>query len=116
MDIANIDWAQLPPETIVPRKVARALTSISERQQTRLEREGKFPKSVEISTGRCRYVLAEVLRFSKDRGAERGSKAGGGQPMTINYADHAAPPARRGSQTMVHLYAPNAVRTTCTNV
>jgi predicted DNA-binding transcriptional regulator AlpA len=68
----------LPPEAadfvLVAPKVSQQITSLSPRQQDRLEAQGRFPRSVKLGTGpngRKGRLLAEILDWNRARIAER---------------------------------------------
>jgi len=64
---------------IVSPKKTKEITSLSERQQDRLEAEGRFPRSVRLGVGRNARkgrVLAEILEWNRARIAEREGRAG----------------------------------------
>jgi len=68
----------LPPETIIPPSVSTQLTSLSPRQQDRLEHQGRFPRSIKLGEGRNarkERVLEEVLAWNRARIAERDKTA-----------------------------------------
>ena len=73
----------LPPEdvwgfTLISPAVSEQITSLSARQQDRLEAEGKFPKSTKIGpgrNGRKARVLQEIIEWNRARIAERGEQA-----------------------------------------
>jgi predicted DNA-binding transcriptional regulator AlpA len=69
----------LPPETIIAPKFSTQITSLSPRQQDRLEAQGKFPKSIKLGSGRNGRkgrVLAEILEWNRARIAERNGGVG----------------------------------------
>ena len=62
------------PFTFVPPNVSAQITSLSPRQQDRLEAKGRFPKSVKLGqgrNGRKGRVLKEVVDWNRARIAER---------------------------------------------
>ncbi len=70
--------ALAPEVTFISPRASKELTSLSERQQDRLEAEGRFPRSVKLGTGRNgrkARVLAEVLEWNRARIAERDARA-----------------------------------------
>ena len=70
---------KLPPEgawpfTFVPPSVSAQITSLSTRQQDRLEANGRFPRSVKLGNGRNGRkgrVLKEIIDWNQARIAER---------------------------------------------
>ena len=74
---------KLPPEdawpfTFIPPAVTAQLTSLSPRQQDRLEADGRFPKSIKLGhgrNGRKGRVLQEIVDWSRARLAERDGEA-----------------------------------------
>jgi predicted DNA-binding transcriptional regulator AlpA len=74
---------KLPPEdawpfTFVPPSVSEQITSLSVRQQDRLEADGRFPRSVKLGSGRNGRkgrVLKEIIDWNQARIAERDGEA-----------------------------------------
>jgi predicted DNA-binding transcriptional regulator AlpA len=73
---------RLPPEeawafTLIPPAISTQITSLSARQEDRLEAAGRFPKAVKLGrgrNGRKGRVLKEVVDWSRARIAERDKK------------------------------------------
>ena len=64
--------------TFVSPRATKEITSLSTRQQDRLEADGRFPRSVKLGegrNGRKARVLAEVLEWTRARIAERDGQA-----------------------------------------
>lgn len=56
------------PETIlIPMKVAESIAGIGRATIYKLQKENKFPKSVQIGGGRIRFVLAEVRAWVQEK-------------------------------------------------
>jgi predicted DNA-binding transcriptional regulator AlpA len=70
-----------PPETAVAfadAKRTKEITTLSPRQQDRLENEGRFPRSIKLGSGRNgrkARVLQEVIDWNRARIAERDGQA-----------------------------------------
>jgi predicted DNA-binding transcriptional regulator AlpA len=64
-----------PEQILVAPKVSAQITSLSVRQQDRLEADGRFPRSVLLSSNRKARVLSEVLAWNAARVAERDARA-----------------------------------------
>jgi len=58
----------------IPPREVRRITSLSEREQTRRGKQGRFPKPVKLGegpNGRIAFVESEVLEWNAQRLAER---------------------------------------------
>jgi predicted DNA-binding transcriptional regulator AlpA len=69
------DSVATPEQILVAPKVSAQITSLSVRQQDRLEADGRFPRSVLLSSNRKARVLSEVLAWNAARVAERDARA-----------------------------------------
>lgn len=64
---------------LISSRICHQITTLSPRQQDRLEAEGRFPRSVKLGSGRNgrkARVKQEVIAWVRDRVAERDTKAG----------------------------------------
>jgi predicted DNA-binding transcriptional regulator AlpA len=66
--------SQATAVAFISTKVSQQITTLSPRQQDRLEAEGRFPKSIKLGSGRNgrkARSLAEVLEWNRARLRER---------------------------------------------
>ena len=75
---ANLDVPdEIAAVRLIAPKISQQITSLSVRQQDRLEAQGRFPRSVRLGSGpngRKGRLLAEVLAWTRARIAERDRK------------------------------------------
>jgi predicted DNA-binding transcriptional regulator AlpA len=80
-DIAPRPWLQEPTPVVVEiisKRRTKELTSLSERQQDRLEALGLFPQSIKLGVGknaRTGRALHEVLAWNRWKLAQRDARA-----------------------------------------
>ncbi len=60
------------PERIVRSNEAGEITGTSRSTRWRLEREGKFPKRVQISSGAVGWLASELQAWIQERATHRG--------------------------------------------